>query len=129
MCSTSQNLRHMKRKDNIFDAKYDAFNISKYNRLGPAFKFTFTRVTNEGGYLTNKYKLICPEGLDHVRCGFEEDKKTIYFVDPPGGPFMVKGKLMPGTDNVIIDHFDVDGGIFAVLKLKEDDLPSDKSES
>jgi hypothetical protein len=84
------------------------------NRYGDVFTFT----KQEDG------NILWEGNFKHHRIGFEKDNpKVINFVDPSGGPFIQKDKMLShivwdDSFNVIIEGFEsVDGGY--IIKTKE----------
>ena len=76
--------------------------IKLHNRDGANLK-----LVNYDDYLwkfevDDKHKYI----LQYMRMGFLEDNKTIYFVDPSGGPYLSRGKRLNKKYiiNAIFEH-------------------------
>ena len=72
---------------------------------------------NDNNYLEqvgdNKYLLISE--LDHIRIGHRDDE--IYFVDPPGGPFMSKGDPIEELNGKILESIKYEKGKGFILTV------------
>lgn len=57
--------------------------------------------------------------LEYMRCGFENDNKTIIMIDPSGGPYLSKGQRL--SKDYIIDAFvEIDGKYMIRTQKLED---------
>lgn len=57
--------------------------------------------------------------LEYMRCGFENDSKTIIMMDPSGGPYLSKGQRL--SKDYIIDAFVKIDGKYMIRTQKLED--------
>lgn len=57
--------------------------------------------------------------LEYMRCGFENDNKTINMMDPSGGPYLSIGQRL--SKDYIIDAFVEIGGKYMIRTQKLED--------
>lgn len=55
--------------------------------------------------------------FEYMRVGYEDDKKTIYFIDPSGGPFLHINYTIDGT-NYCIDKIEYSDNKFKICTSK-----------
>jgi hypothetical protein len=59
-----------------------------------------------------------PEDLRYMRLIYEDDNKTIYAVDPSGGPFLSLGTIVGFEEKYIIEEIFPNGYILRLKRYK-----------
>ena len=59
-----------------------------------------------------------PEDLQYMRFIYEEDNKSIYAIDPSGGPFLSIGTIVGFEEKYIIDEIFPNGYIIKLTRYK-----------
>jgi hypothetical protein len=68
---------------------------------------------------SNSYKYVLKTDMDWVRQGFLDE--DTYFIDPSGGPMLIVGDKLPGSEKYFIKsiHHKKHVGFIVTLKEKE----------
>ena len=59
-----------------------------------------------------------PEDLQYMRVIYEKDNKSIYAIDPSGGPFLSIGTIVGFEEKYIIDEIFPNGYIIKLTRYK-----------